>query len=137
MDATQIKQNSETDNEKIHSLLRQYNRQYFANLHDYSFHIDDKQGNMIAGIVAGSTYSTLEIEFLYVVEEHRNQGLGETLIKYVEDKAKQDGIKFILLNTYSFQAPLFYKKLGYKELFKIDPCFSEHKQYYFIKYLNE
>lgn len=135
MNEYSILKSNEHDNETIHQMLSDYNSQYFNNLKDYSFHIDDENGEMIAGIVAGSTYSTLEIEFLFVKEEYRNQGLGKKLISYVEGLAKSDGIEIILLNTYSFQAPDFYHSLGYRDLFAVDPCFSNYKQYYLIKKL--
>ena len=50
-------------------------------------------------------------------------------------RAENDGRKRILLNTYSFQAPEFYRSLGYEELLCVDPCFKDCKQYYFCKEL--
>lgn len=125
---------SEEDTEFIHSRLREYNRKYMSDFDDYNFHIE-KDGKIIAGIVAASTFDTLEVEFLFVDENHRGKNLGTELLKHAENTAKMNGLKRILLNTYSFQAPEFYKKHGYSELFKIDPCFGEFSQSYFIKNL--
>ena len=125
---------SEEDTEFIHSRLREYNRKYMSDFDDYNFHIE-KDGKIIAGIVAASIFDTLEVEFLFVDENHRGKNLGTELLKHAENTAKMNGLKRILLNTYSFQAPEFYKKLGYSELFKIDPCFGEFSQSYFIKNL--
>lgn len=125
---------SEEDTEFIHSRLREYNRKYMSDFDDYNFHIE-KDGKIIAGIVAASIFDTLEVEFLFVDENHRGKNLGTELLQYAENTARINGLKRILLNTYSFQAPEFYKKLGYSELFKIDPCFGEFSQSYFIKNL--
>ena len=43
--------------------------------------------------------------------------------------------KRVLLNTYSFQAPGFYRRMGYELLAQQNPCFGEYSQYYFTKNL--
>ena len=130
----EIIKSSDSINDQIHEKLKDYNRNFMKELNDYSYHIE-LDGKTIAGIVAGSTYDTLEIDYLFVDEEYRRNGLGTKLMKHVEDLAKSNGIKTILVNTYSFQAPEFYKKLGYKEMFVVDPCYKDYKQYFFIKKL--
>ena len=101
---------------------------------DYGCHIEES-GELLAGITAQSVFDTVEVEFLYVKEGHRHKGYGRALIQNVEGKAKKDGMKRIILNTYSFQAPDFYRSIGYKEMFIVDPCFKDYRQYYFIKEL--
>lgn len=125
---------SEDDNEYIHSKLREYNGNYMRNFEDFNFHI--KEGNkIVAGIVAESVFDTLEIEFLFVDKDYRGRNLGTKLLQHVENAAREKGLKRILLNTYSFQAPEFYKKAGYTEILKIDPCFEKFTQFYFMKEL--
>lgn len=101
---------------------------------DYSFHIK-QDGQIVAGIVAASTMDTLEVEFLFVEEGCRGQGLGRLLLEQAENLARQDGCKRVLLNTYSFQAPGFYRRMGYELLAQQNPCFGEYSQYYFTKNL--
>ena len=101
---------------------------------DYSFHIE-LDGVIAAGIVAESVEDTLEISYLFVRSEYRGSGLGTKLVCHVESLAKENGIKRILLNTYSFQAPDFYRHLGYREILCIDPVFGVHSQHYFVKEL--
>ncbi len=122
------------DNEDIHQRLRRHNRLFMRDIVDYSFHIEEN-GAIVAGIVAAGTMDTLEIEFLFVDEAHRGRGLGGKLLRYVEDRARAAGLKRALLNTYSFQAPDFYLKKGYARLFRIDPCFGEYSQDYYMKTL--
>ena len=121
---------SEQDNQYIHQQLRQYNRQFMRDFKDYSFHI--KQDGQI---VAGSTMDMLATEFLFVEKSHCGQGLGRLLLEQAENLARQDGCKRVLLNTYSFQAPGFYRRMGYELLAQQNPCFGEYSQYYFTKNL--
>ena len=111
-----------------------YNRQFMRDFKDYSFHIK-QDGQIVAGIVAASTMDTLEVEFLFVEESCRGQGLGRLLLEQAENLARQDGCKRVLLNTYSFQAPGFYRRMGYELLAQQNPCFGEYSQYYFTKNL--
>lgn len=101
---------------------------------DYSFYTEE-DGKIAAGIVASAVFDTVEIDYLCVAEGCRGHGYGEQLLNKVEKEAAAKQIKRIILNTYSFQAPNFYKKLGYKQLFKITPAFKDYDQYYFIKEL--
>ena len=128
-----ITKSSEEDNELVHAKLKEYNKQYYKDLKEYSYHIKNEDGDIIAGIVANSTYETIEVEYLYVDEKYRNKGYGRNLLKYIETKAREDNLKQVLINTYSFQAPEFYILNGYELLFKIDKCFNDYDQYFFIK----
>lgn len=129
-----IRPNVQGDNDRIHQKLRQYNRKFIHNFKDYSFHIE-QDGVMVAGIVASSTMDTLEVEFLFVEEAYRGRGLGQQLLEHVEKLARQEGLRRILLNTYSFQAPGFYQKLGYQQIAEIAPCFGDFCQYFFVREL--
>ena len=130
----EIIENTEQNNEMVHSMIRQHNAKFMTEFQDYSYHIEE-EGELVAGIVAEAVFDTVEVEFLCVKESCR--GKGWALLQYVEEQAENDGRKRILLNTYSFQAPEFYRSLGYEELLCVDPCFKEYKQYYFCKELNE
>lgn len=125
---------SEADSSYLHEKLREYNARYMHESGDFNFHIEDK-GRIIGGIVAGGLGDTLEVEFLYVEGQYRGKGIGRRLLAHVEALARQNGLKRILLNTYSFQAPEFYRKLGYTEILKLSPAFDGFAQSYFIKEL--
>ena len=104
-----VKQSTEEMNELIHQRLRAYNRQYWRCLRDYNFHIE-KNGELIAGIVAGSSFETLEIEFLFVEEQYRKQGYGHALLRHVEELAKANGLKHVFSTRISFRHRVFMKK---------------------------
>lgn len=129
-----IQRSSKEESEQVHQLLRGYNRQFWRGLHDYDFHIKE-EGRIVAGIVARSCFETLEVEFLFVDEGYRRRGYGHKLLRHVEEAARADGLKQVLLNTYSFQAPGFYEKEGYSLLFCIENAFGEYGQWFFRKEL--
>ena len=135
MTAMEIRENLPEDNEKIHQMIRDYNVSFMSESKDYSYHIEE-DGELAAGIVAESVFDTVEVDFLCVKEKFRKHGYGRALLQHMEDAARRDGMKRILLNTYSFQAPDFYRSMGYRELFVVDPCFKDCRQYYFIKELS-
>jgi GNAT superfamily N-acetyltransferase len=80
---------------------------------DYS--VIDERGQMIAGITAHLGYwGGLSIEVLFVTEEYRKKGIGSELLRFVEKKAKEKGSKLAFLDTFDFQAKVFYLKSGYE-----------------------
>lgn len=41
----------------------------------------------------------------------------------------------MLLNTFSFQAPGFYDRQGYRRFGGVSPCLGEYGQYFYVKEL--
>ncbi len=122
----------EVDKERIIECLRSHNKNFMHSFEDFSLII--KEGDVIAGgIVAESMSDLLEIEFLYVNPAFRGKGYGKKLLESVEKEAKEKGIKRILLNTYSFQAPGFYQQMGYEEILSVDPVFDNFSWHHFEK----
>ena len=52
-------------------------------------------------------------------EDLRGQGIGSQLLQQAESEAKKRNCRFAFVNTYQFQAPAFYQKQGYKEVFTL------------------
>jgi ribosomal protein S18 acetylase RimI-like enzyme len=50
---------------------------------------------------------------MWVDPSRRRQGLGRELLTAVEDQARGRGCRWAKLNTWEFQAPEFYERLGY------------------------
>ena len=75
----------------------------------------------------------LEIEYLFVKEELRRQGIGSKLLQQAETEAKNRNCRFAFVNTYQFQAPDFYKRHGYKEVFALQNYPYTGKRFYYQK----
>ena len=94
-----------------------------------------KDDDEIAGVLTGhSYYNEVHISDLVVFEKFRNKNCGKRLVKAAEDYHQGKGFKYILLFTYGFQAPEFYKKCGFQiEHIQEDKENPKLTKYYFIK----
>ena len=105
----------------IGDLIRSYNRskREAAESEPLNLYVEDDSGELMAGLVAETFGNWLEIEYLFVKEDLRGQGIGSQLLHQAESEAKMRNCRFAFVNTYQFQAPAFYQKYGYKEVFTL------------------
>ena len=91
--------------------------------------------NEIVGGITGIIYmDCLTIDLLWVIDELRGLGYGKKLLNEVEDIAKSRKCSMILLDTFSFQAPDFYKRNGFNVFSTLENCpVKEVKRYYLKK----
>ena len=119
--------------QKIGELVRSYNRskRETAESEPLNLYVEDEHGQLLAGSVAETFGNWLEIEYLFVKEDLRGQGIGSQLLQQAESEAKKRNCRFAFVNTYQFQAPAFYQKYGYKEVFVLkDYPYSGQRHYY-------
>mgnify|MGYP000890755058 CR=1 FL=1 len=112
-----IKEINEEDQTKLEVGLHDYDYKMTEAIYNkkISFGYYDDHNNLVAGITAKiEGYKIMYIETLFVNECYRHLGIGKTLIKQMEERAIFEGIKLIRLDTFSWQALEFYKKLGYE-----------------------
>jgi ribosomal protein S18 acetylase RimI-like enzyme len=76
--------------------------------------VRDENKDIIAGIAGWTWASVCEITQLWVDETSRKNGIGKMLLEAAEAEAKSKGCLTILVKSYSFQAPHFYEKYGYR-----------------------
>ena len=117
----------------IGDLIRSYNRskREVAESEPLNLYVEDEYGEIMAGLVAETFGNWLEIEYLFVKEDLRGQGIGSQLLQQAESEAKKRNCRFAFVNTYQFQAPAFYQKYGYKEVFTMkDYPYTGQRHYY-------
>ena len=121
--------------QKIGELVRSYNRskREAAESESLNLYIEDEHGRLLAGLVAETFGNWLEIEYLFVKEKLRGQGIGSKLLQQAETEAKNRNCRFAFVNTYQFQAPDFYKRHGYKEVFTLQDYPYIGQRYYYQK----
>ncbi|KLU65676.1 acetyltransferase (GNAT) family protein [Desulfosporosinus acididurans] len=102
---------------------------------DLGFYLQDETGKKIAGLIGNTHGNWLFIKFLWVSEELRRHNIGSNILNQAEKTAEERGCKYSFLDTFSFQAPEFYKKHGYKEVFALENYPVTGKRYYFTKTL--
>ena len=98
--------------------------------------VRDDAGEIVAGLHAWTWCDACKVERLWVREDLRRLGYGQRLLAAAEDEARARGCHQVLLDTFSFQAPLFYQKLGY-EVTGVAEGFprSPHSEYHLRKSL--
>ncbi|MBO0472245.1 hypothetical protein IGL98_003205 [Enterococcus sp. DIV0840] len=74
----------------------------------------DEEGAIQAGLSMQWYWGIMHIDYLWVNESLRGKRIGEQLLKLAEEKAIALGCTVIHLETYSFQAPNYYKKFSYQ-----------------------
>ncbi len=97
--------------------------------------IRDQNNQIVGGLYGITWFGWLEIKYLWIKEDLRRKGYGKKLLEMAESEGKARGCKWILLDTFSFQAPEFYKKFGYQIFGVLDDFPSGHKRYYLKKSL--
>jgi len=114
----------ESDRRAIIDGLIAYNQSKVGK-HDFAelcIRLRDEDGKVVGGLFGRYFADWLFVELLFVPEELRRQDLGTALMGKAEAFAREKGCVGVWLDTFSFQAPGFYKKLGYS-------VFGEIKDY--------
>jgi len=79
----------------------------------------DSAGRIVGGLTGELYWNVLYIELFWIKEGARKSGLGRRLMQEAEKRARRGGKELIYLNTYTFQAPGFYRKLGFRSVGRI------------------
>jgi GNAT superfamily N-acetyltransferase len=92
-----------------------------------------EDGSIVAGIAGWTWAGACEITQFWVSENARNKGIGRMLLHAAEEEAKGRKCSIVLVKTYSFQAPWFYEKCGYRIEHVIEDFPVGHRYYTFTK----
>lgn len=92
-------------------------------------------GTILGGLILLSWWKESYIELLWLSDRARRHGFGSQLIAEAERRARRRGSRIIHLNTYSFQAPRFYEKLGYRRFGKVSGSPKGASRFYYLKRL--
>jgi len=70
-------------------------------------------GDVVGGAVGRYWNQACELQQIWVHGDYRRSTVGTRLLRAFEEGARRRGCKLVYLDTFSFQAPEFYRKLGY------------------------
>jgi ribosomal protein S18 acetylase RimI-like enzyme len=77
-----------------------------------SFELTDN-GAFVGAIVVLLFWGQLHIKYLFVEESYRGRGIARRLMNHALEYGKKRGCQFAFVETMSFQAPVFYQKMGF------------------------
>lgn len=92
---------------------------------------DPTSQEVVGGLYGKISYGWLFVELLSVPHSMRTQGTGTRLMGAAEELARERGCAGIWLDTFSFQAPDFYRKLGFSEFGHIADYPPGHQRHFF------
>jgi GNAT superfamily N-acetyltransferase len=94
-------------------------------------------GDEIVGGVIGVVYwDWLYIDLMWVREDLRGRGFGHRLLELLEEEAREQGARQVYLDTFSFQAPEFYKRHGYRVFGELKDFPAGHDRFFMTKQLS-
>jgi len=96
--------------------------------------IRDK-GKIVGGLVGETYWDWMYVNLLWVSEQHRGKGWGRALMQKAETEARNRGVRNVFLDSFSFQAPRFYAKLGYREYGRLSNFPAGHSRHSMTKAL--
>jgi GNAT superfamily N-acetyltransferase len=93
----------------------------------------DADGAVRGGLLGETWGSSLFVSQLWVEEALRHRGHGAALLGAAEQEARRRGCSFAHLDTMSFQAPPFYRRLGYQVYGVLEGYAGGHSRFYLRK----
>lgn len=129
---------TEAERKIIDDNLIRFNEQS-VEYHHYkplSIFIRDEQDVICGGLIGASYWGWTAIDRVWIREDLRGQGYGRKLLEMAETEARIRGCRGIHLDTLSFQAPEFYKKLGFVVFGQIEDTPVGHTRYFLKKRLD-
>jgi len=135
-----IQQNEPEDREFIRKKVIEHN---MANLpaevkspvEQMSFIVRNKEEEIVGGLTTTSFWKSIHIDFLWVDPSVRGQRVAEKLMAKAEVYARSKKYRVMIVDTFSFQAPEFYKKQGFTEFGRVNNHPEGHSHHYFEKWL--
>ena len=99
----------------------------------FVLHAPDQE--VVGGVLGEVYFDWLYVDLLWVKDELRGEGYGYRLMELLEDEARKLGAKNAYLDTFSFQAPDFYKRQGYQVFGELQDFPTGHQRYFLTKQL--
>ncbi len=87
----------------------------FADQRELTVQVRDPDGELLGGL-SGWTWGTCAgVGMLWIRADARRDGWGRRLLEAAEREAVARGCRQMVLSSFTFQAPDFYRRLGYEE----------------------
>jgi GNAT superfamily N-acetyltransferase len=127
----------EPDWDLIGGGITSFNNQHAGEEHAkrLCFLVKGADQTVLGGVIGIIYWDWLAVDLMWLPEELRGRGFGHQLLTTIEDEARRRGARHVHLDTFSFQAPEFYKKYGYRVFGELKDFPAGHTRYYMTKEL--
>lgn len=99
------------------------------------FVLQAPDSEVVGGVIGETHWDWLYVNLMWIREDLRGKGYGHRLLTMAEGEARKRGARNAYLDTFSFQAPDFYKKHGYQVFGELKDFPAGHQRYYLTKEL--
>ena len=99
----------------------------------FVLHAPDQE--IVGGVIGATYWDWFYLDLMWIKDELRGRGYGHRLLTRAEEEARQRGAKNVYLDTFSFQAPEFYRQHGYQIFGELDDFPPGHQRYFLTKQL--
>ena len=91
-----------------------------ADLADLGIFAQNTAQEVMGGLIAQVGWAFCYVKLFWVHESLRRQGIGRKLMDMAEEQALKRRCHTMAVDTYNYQGPDFYPKLGFGEFGRID-----------------
>lgn len=135
-----IQSNGQEERDFIRSKVIDHNMQKLAGSasmpkEEAGFIVRGSGGEILGGVTGTAYWGHMHIDFLWVDPLCRGQRIAEQLMQAIEQYSRERQYRLLVVDTFSFQAPEFYKKQGFREFGVLHDHPEGHSQHYFEKRL--
>jgi GNAT superfamily N-acetyltransferase len=108
-----------------------------CNFKEFTLFARSETGGFVGGLLGWTHWNHFFVCALFVDERARREGVGRELMKRAEELAVEQGCNAIYLDTFDFQAPKFYEKLGFKVFGTLQDYPTGHQRFYLVKQIRD
>ncbi len=121
----------------IGQAINDYNQQQAGDDHArrLCYVVKSAAGEVVGGVIGITYWDWLSVDLMWVRADLRGRGYGQRLLALIEDAGRRQGAKQAFLDTFSFQAPGFYEKQGYRVFGALEGFPAGHTRFYMTKAL--
>jgi ribosomal protein S18 acetylase RimI-like enzyme len=94
---------------------------------------DSDTHEVVGGLLGRTGRGGLHITEFWIAEVYRRQGHGSNLLASAEQRATSRGCRFAYLETFSFNAPAFYERNGYRVFGRLSGFSNGHTLFFMSK----
>lgn len=99
------------------------------------FILEGPDQEIVGGVIGATYWDWFHLDLMWVKDKLRGRGYGHRLLTAAEEEARRRGARNAYLDTFSFQAPGFYRRRGYRVFGELADFPPGHRRYFLSKEL--